>query len=146
MKKVSIIYWSCGGNIEALANVMAEGAREQGAEVKAIHVSDATVEDILESDAVAFGSPAVDATKIEQEEMKPFLEQLQNYNEQNKNKNCILFATYGWIENTFMKIWKDEMESYGFNVIGNLAVKESPTKKQSNTIKELGKQLVKQLQ
>lgn len=27
MKKVSIIYWSCGGNIEALANTMADGAR-----------------------------------------------------------------------------------------------------------------------
>lgn len=143
MKKVSIIYWSCGGNIEALANVMAEGAREQGAEVKVIHVADATVEDVLEADSVAFGSPAVDAAKIEQEEMKPFLEQLNSYKEQNKNKNCTLFATYGWIENTFMEIWKEEMTSYGFNVIGDLAVKESPTKKQSNTMRELGIQLAK---
>ncbi|EHJ01534.1 flavodoxin/nitric oxide synthase [Clostridium sp. DL-VIII] len=143
MKKVSIIYWSCGGNIEALANVMAEGAREEGAEVNVIHVGDATVEDVLNSDSVAFGSPAVDATKIEQEEMKPFLEQLINFNEQNKNKNCILFATYGWIEDTFMKIWKDEMTSYGFNVIGDLAVKDSPTKVQSDIIKELGRKLAK---
>lgn len=143
MKKVSIIYWSCGGNIEALANVMAEGAREEGAEVKVIHVGDATVEDVLNSDSVAFGSPAVDATKIEQEEMKPFLEQLINFNEQNKNKKCILFATYGWIEDTFMKIWKDEMTSYGFNVIGDLAVKDSPTKVQSDIIKELGRKLAK---
>lgn len=143
MKKVSIIYWSCGGNIEVLANVMAEGAREQGADVKVIHVADAAIEDVLEADAVAFGSPAVDATKIEQEEMKPFLEQLDNYNKQNRNKNCILFATYGWIENTFMEIWKEEMSSYGFNVIGDLAVKDSPTKSQSDMIRELGKQLVK---
>jgi flavodoxin short chain len=143
MKKVSIIYWSCGGNIEALANVMAEGAKEEGAEVNAIHVADATVEDVLEADAVAFGSPAVDATKIEQEEMKPFLEQLSSYKKQNKNKNCILFATYGWIEDTFMKIWKDEISSYGFNVIGDLAVKESPTKVQSDIIKELGKRIAK---
>jgi len=143
MKKVSIIYWSCGGNIEALANVMADGAREQGAEVIVKHVADATIEDVLEADSIAFGSPAVDSTKIEQEEMKPFLEQLKDLNKENTNKNCILFATYGWIEDTFMKIWKDEMTSYGFNVIGDLAVKDSPTKKQTNLIKKLGEELVK---
>lgn len=143
MKKVSIIYWSCGGNIEALANVMADGAREQGAEVNIKHVADASIEDILEADSVAFGSPAVDATKIEQQEMKPFLEQLKDLKEENKNKKCILFATYGWIEDTFMEIWKDEMTSYGFNVIGDLAVKDSPTKKQTNLIKKLGEELVK---
>jgi flavodoxin short chain len=141
MKKVSIIYWSCGGNIEALANAMADGAREQGAEVSVKHVADATVEDVLEADSIAFGSPAVDATKIEQLEMKPFLEQLKGYSKENKKKNCILFATYGWIEDTFMEIWKDEMTSYGFNVIGDLAVKDSPTKKQANLIKKLGKDL-----
>ena len=143
MKKVSIIYWSCGGNIEALANVMADGAREQGAEVNIKHVTDATLEDVLDADSIAFGSPAVDATKIEQEEMQPFLQQFKEYSEKNKNKNCILFATYGWIEDTFMKIWKDEMTSYGFNVIGDLAVKDSPTKNQTNLIKKLGEKLVK---
>lgn len=143
MKKVSIIYWSCGGNIEALANVMADGAREKGAEVNVKHVADATIEDVLEADAVAFGSPAVDATKIEQEEMQPFLEKLKDFSQENKNKSCILFATYGWIENTFMKIWKDKMISYGFNVIGDLAVKDSPTKEQANLIKDLGRELAK---
>jgi len=143
MKKVSIIYWSCGGNIEALANVMADGAREQGAEVNIKHVADATIEDVLEADAIAFGSPAVDATKIEQEEMQPFLDRLKEFNEENGNKSCILFATYGWIENTFMKIWKDEMITYGFNVIGDLAVKDSPTKEQANLIKNLGRKLAK---
>lgn len=141
MKKVSIIYWSCGGNIEVLANVMADAARKEGAEVNLKHVADATIEDVLEADAVAFGSPAMNSTKIEQKEMKPFLEQLQDLSE--KDKNCILFATYGWIEDTFMKIWKDEMKSYGFNLIGDLAVKDSPTKQQVEIIKELGKKLAK---
>ncbi|AGF58353.1 MULTISPECIES: flavodoxin domain-containing protein [Clostridium] len=143
MKKVSIIYWSCGGNIEILANKMAEGAREQGANVNLKHVADATIEDVLEADCLAFGCPALDATKIEQEEMRPFLQQLESFKDQNENKNCILFATYGWIDNSFMKIWKDEMSSYGFNVIGDLAVKDSITKKHSSMIMNLSKQLVK---
>ena len=29
MKKVSIIYWSNGGNVEVLANAIAEGARDR---------------------------------------------------------------------------------------------------------------------
>lgn len=142
MKKVSIIYWSCGGNIEALANVMADGAREKGAEVTVKHVADATIEDVLEADSIAFGSPAVDSTKIEQQEMRPFLDQIKDLDRENKNKNCILFATYGWIEDTFMKVWKDEMTSYGFNVIGDLAVKDSPTKIQTDLIRKLGEELV----
>lgn len=143
MKKVSIIYWSCGGNIESLANIMADGAREKGADVTIKHVADATIEDVLEADSIAFGSPAVNSTKIEQQEMKPFLEQLKDFNEKNDSKNCILFGTYGWIEDTFMKVWKDEMISYGFNVIGDLAVKDSPTKTQTNLIRKLGEELVK---
>jgi flavodoxin short chain len=142
MKKVSIIYWSCGGNIEALANIMADGAREKGAEVTVKHVADATIEDVLEADSIAFGSPAVDSTKIEQQEMRPFLDQLKDLDKENKSKNCILFATYGWIEDTFMKVWKDEMTSYGFNVIGDLAVKDSPTKTQNDIIRKLGEELV----
>ena len=143
MKKVSIIYWSCGGNIEALANVMADSAREKGAEVTVKHVADATIEDVLEADSIALGSPAVDSTKIEQQEMRPFLDQLKDLSEENKSKNCILFGTYGWIEDTFMKVWKDEMTSYGFNVIGDLAVKDSPTKTQTDIVRKLGQELVK---
>jgi hypothetical protein len=41
-----------------------------------------------------------------------------------------------------MKLWKDEMSSYGFNVIGDLTIKDSPTKTQANIIKQLGKKLV----
>ena len=143
MKKVSIIYWSCGGNIEILANVMAESAREEGAEVIIKHVADATLDDVLNADAVAFGSPAVDSTKIEQTEMQPFINKLSDLSSANKEKDCILFATYGWIQDTFMEIWKNQMKSFGFNLIGDLAVKESPSKSQVEYIKELGKLIAK---
>ena len=141
MKKVSIIYWSCGGNIEFLANVMAESAREEGVEVNLKQVNDATIEDVMEADSVVFGSPAMDSTRIEQEEMQPFLKQLKDL--PLDNKKCILFATYGWIENTFMKLWEDEMKSYGFDLVGTLAVKDSPGKDDVECIKNLGKEIIK---
>ena len=141
MKKVSIIYWSCGGNIEVLANVIADSAKEHGAEVNLKHVADAEMKDIINADAVAFGSPAKNSTKSEQSEMQPFIDELSALKSEYKNKECILFATYGWIENTFMDIWKEDMKSQGFNVIGDLAVKESPTRAQVQYAKELGKML-----
>lgn len=141
MKKVSIIYWSCGGNIEVLANIIADSARENGAEVNLKHVGDAELEDIIKADAIALGSPAKNSTKIEQTEMQPFIDRISELNQKDRNKECILFATYGWIENTFMDIWKKDMKSYGFNVIGDLAVKESPTRAQIQYAKELGKML-----
>ena len=141
MKKVSIIYWSLGGNIEVLANVIADSAKEHGAEVNLKHVADAELEDIVKADAVAFGSPAQNSTKIEQREMQPFIDSISELKQEDRNKECILFSTYGWIENTFMDIWKKNMKSYGFNVIGDLAVKESPTRSQVQYAKELGKML-----
>ena len=141
MKKVSVIYWSCGGNIEVLANIIADSAREHGAEVDLKHVLDATIEDVINADSVAFGSPAKNETKIEQTQMQPFIDKISKLERKDINKRCILFATYGWIENTFMNIWKENMISYGFNVIGDLSVKESPTRLQVQYAKELGRML-----
>lgn len=141
MKKISIIYWSCGGNVEVLANVIAEGAREHDAIVEMIHVSDAKIEDVISADAVAFGSPAKDSTKIEQTEMQPFIDKLSQLKQEDRNKRCILFSTYGWIESTFMDIWKENMILYGFNVIGDLAIKESPTREQIKVARNLGRML-----
>ena len=42
-----------------------------------------------------------------------------------------------------MDIWKESMKSYGFNIIGDLAVKESPTRAQIQYAQELGKMLAK---
>ena len=59
MKKVSIIYWSNGGNVEVIANAIAEGASMGDVEIETKHVADASITDVLEADAVAFGSPAM---------------------------------------------------------------------------------------
>jgi len=53
MKKISIIYWSNGGNVEVLANAIKEGAEELGAIVNIKLVSEANMSDVIEADAVA---------------------------------------------------------------------------------------------
>ena len=63
--KVSIVYWSGTGNTEAMANAVAEGAKNAGAEVEILPVSAASA-DILSSDALLFGCPAMGSEELEE--------------------------------------------------------------------------------
>ena len=58
MAKVLVVYHSQSGNTEAMAKAVADGAKEvSGAEVSLKKALDATLEDLLDCDAVAFGTP-----------------------------------------------------------------------------------------
>ncbi len=59
MKKVSIIYWTGTGNTEAMANLIAKGAKEKDSEVKLIPVSNAKSQDVLDADILLLGSPSM---------------------------------------------------------------------------------------
>jgi flavodoxin short chain len=141
MKKVSIIYWSNGGNVEVLADAIAASAKENGAQVMIKHVTDATVDDVINADSVAFGSPSMDSNRIEQQEMEPYINQFKLL--PNNGKKLILFGSYGWDEGQFIIDWSDRMKDYGFNVVDILAVKESPSEEQLRKAKELGKELAR---
>ncbi|MDO4534293.1 MAG: flavodoxin [Clostridium perfringens] len=139
MKKVSIIYWSKGGNVELLANIIGDELEKNDVEVNLKQVGIADLNDILEADAIAFGSPAMDNNRIEQNEMEPFIEQLEKLSVQ---KKVILFGTYGWGQCEFINEWEKRMKSFGFNVIGKLAVGEAPSDEQINELKDLSKNLI----
>ncbi|MDF2883228.1 MAG: flavodoxin [Clostridiaceae bacterium] len=139
MKKITIIYWSNGGNVEVLADSIRKGAEEAGAQVLIKLVSEAKVEDVINSDAVAFGSPSMDNNKIEQEEMKPFIDKFKLL--PINNKPVVLFGSFGWDNGEFAEKWQRQMTEYEFNVIDKLIVKESPSREQIEKAKELGKKL-----
>ncbi|MGL5151221.1 MAG: flavodoxin [Clostridium sp.] len=140
MKKVSVIYWSNGGNVEVIANTITDILEENNVEVKILQVADAKVEDVLSADAVAFGSPSMDNNRIEQYEMEPFIREFKLT--PNDNKPCLLFGSYGWDDGKFMVDWVERMKDYGFDIVGNIAVKESPTDEELNLVKELAKKLI----
>ena len=139
MKKVSIIYWSNGGNVEIMANAIAEGASIGDVEVETKNVADSSLEDVLNSDAVAFGSPAMINDEIEEIDMKPFIESLKGIDI--NNKPLVLFGSCGWRETTFIDKWQEQMKEFGFNVIGKIVVRDSVEKKDRQRSKELGKLL-----
>lgn len=139
MKKVSIIYWSNGGNVELIANAISEGAISDEVEVDTKHVADASIEDVLEADAVAFGSPAMINDSIEEIDMKPFINSLKELNI--RNKPLILFGACGWRDTKFIDKWECEMKDYGFDVLGKLVVRDSVENEDLMKARELGKLL-----
>ena len=141
MKKVSIIYWSNGGNVEVLAHAISEGGIESEAKVDIKYVADATIEDILEADAVALGSPAMLNDEIEEVDMKPFINSLSEL--EINNKPLVLFGSCGWRDTKFIDKWGDLMENYGFNVLEKFTVKDSVEKSDLKYAKEIGELLSK---
>ncbi|MBC2582250.1 flavodoxin [Clostridium sp. DJ247] len=141
MKKVAIIYWSYSGNVEVIANHIAQGAQNAGAEVIIKYVQDARTEDVISADAVALGSPSLDDNSIEQDYMAPFVKEFKTLPV--NGKSLVLFGSYGWDDGVFLKEWKETMTDYGFNLVGELAVKESPNAEELEKAKNLGELLAK---
>ena len=139
MKKIAVIYWSNMGNVEVLANHIAEGAKKAGAEVDLKLVGDVKPADITKYDAVALGSPSMDNNRIEQQEMEPFIKEIRILAP--NNMPVVLFGSYGWDNGKFMEDWVTRMQDEKFDVKGSLAVKEAPTAEEITKAEELGKLL-----
>ena len=57
MNKLAIVYWSGTGNTEVMANCIAEGAKEAGAEVTLMGPADFSTARLSEFNVVAFVVP-----------------------------------------------------------------------------------------
>ena len=71
MSKVAVVYWSGTGNTESMANFVAEGANDAGAEVCTFTPSDFTVEMLADYDAIAFGCSSMGDEVLEETEFEP---------------------------------------------------------------------------
>lgn len=137
MKKVGVIYWSNMGNVEVLANSIAKGAKDAGAEVELRLVSEIKPNEITKYDALALGSPSMDNNRIEQQEMEPFIKEIRLIAP--KDMPVVLFGSYGWDEGKFIEDWVARMKEEKFDVKGAFAVKEAPSAAQLVKAEELGK-------
>ena len=57
MSNILIVYYSKTGNTKAMADYVAQGARDAGANVTLKSVEDAKVEEMLDADGIILGSP-----------------------------------------------------------------------------------------
>ena len=87
MSKVAVVYWSGTGNTEMMAQKVAEGAKEAGAEVSVLTCADFSADDVDAYDAIAFGCPAMGAEELEDTEFEPMFSACESklYRKENRS-------------------------------------------------------------
>lgn len=93
MSKIAVVYWSGTGNTEQMANAVAEGAKEAGAEVSTLTADQFSAAKVAEFDAIAFGCPAMGAETLEEDEFEPMFTGCESAL---SGKKIALFGSYGW--------------------------------------------------
>ena len=107
---VSVVYWSGTGNTQAMAEAVAEGIKETGADANLIEVGNADAAALASEDAFALGCPSMGAEQLEESEMEPFVEELEPLV---SGKKILLFGSYGWGDGEWMRDWADRMKNAG---------------------------------
>ena len=124
MNKLAIVYWSGTGNTEVMANCIAEGAKEAGAEVTLMGPADFSTARLSEFNVVAFGCPAMGAEVLEEMEFDPMFTSLEG---SLSGKKIALFGSYGWGDGQWMRDWADRLAASGAAACGEpLTVNEAP--------------------
>lgn len=137
--KLGVIFWTGTGNTEAMANLVAEGAKEAGAEVEVLNVSETDVESALGFDRLALGCPAMGDEALEEGEFEPFYSELK---EKLGDKPVVLFGSYSWAEGAWMETWVEDAKTSGLNLVAEgLICFESPEDEKVDACRQLGAQL-----
>lgn len=144
MSQVKIIYWSGTGNTEAMANMIAEGVRAAGKEAAVMSVSEVSVADLKDEKVFALGCPSMGAEQLEESEMEPFMCELES---EISGKQIVLFGSYGWGDQEWMRDWEKRVQDAGAVVIGGegVTVNEAPDGEAEEKCKAAGKNLAETL-
>lgn len=140
MNKIYVIFWTQGGNTQAMAEAVAEGIREGGKEAEVIYVGSVSADVLKDQPVFALGCPAMGAEVLEESEMEPFVAEVETFA---SGKKIGLFGSYGWGDGEWMRDWVDRMNGAGATVVGGEGVicQEAPDDEAVNNCKVLGKQL-----
>ncbi len=110
MSKIAVVYWSGTGNTQSMAEAVAEGAREAGADVTVFTSSEFDGGKMGEFDAVAFGCPAMGSEVLEESEFEPMFNGCESAL---SGKKIALFGSYGWGDGEWMRNWEETCKADG---------------------------------
>lgn len=138
---ISVVYWSGTGNTKAMAEAVAEGIREAGAEANLLAVDAADAAKLAEEPAFALGCPSMGAEELEESEMEPFVQELEG---KAAGKKILLFGSYGWGDGEWMRSWSDRMRNAGAKLVEaeGVIANEMPGEVELSECREAGKKLV----
>lgn len=139
MGKVAVVFWSGTGNTEKMADFIAAGAKESGAEVTTYTAADFKADMIGNFDAIAFGCPSMGEEVLEEAEFEPmFTSVLPSL----KGKKIALFGSYGWGDGEWMRTWQEDVKASDISLIADgLIAHEDPDADAENACKKLGASL-----
>lgn len=140
MEKIFVIYWSQTGNTEAMAKAVGEGIIQGGKDAVVLEVGSADTDMLKDAQAFALGCPAMGAEVLEEDEMEPFVCELEG---KVSGKSIGLFGSYGWGDGQWMREWEDRMKAAGAVIAGDEGIicNDAPDEDILNKCRELGKKL-----
>lgn len=138
--EIAVIYWSGTGNTKMMAEAVAEGIAEAGAQAVVKSVSEITPDEAAAYDKIAFGCSAMGAEVLEETEFEPFFTMVED---NLKGKKVVLFGSYGW-GGSYMQDWEARVQADGAELLrpGVLAMGE-PDDTARQECKEIGSLLAK---
>ncbi|MBQ2744121.1 MAG: flavodoxin [Lachnospiraceae bacterium] len=140
MSKIVVAYWSQTGNTEAMANAIGEGIAAAGAEAQVVSVSDIAAAQLENEPVFALGCPAMGAEVLEEDEMEPFVAEVEKFA---AGKKIAIFGSYGWGDGEWMRDWEERMTNAGATLIGGegLIINEMPDADGITKCVEFGKSI-----
>ena len=106
MNKTVIAYWSGTGNTQSMADAIAKGLRDAGANVDEYSVTDTTPEAVAAYDSIILGCPSMSGELLEEWEFEPFFLTLRPML---TGKKVGLFGSFGWGGGEWMRDWQDHI-------------------------------------
>ena len=139
-RQVAIVYWSGTGNTEQMAESVANGARNAGADVTTFTAAEFDADKMDEFDAIAFGCPSMGAEQLEEDEFEPMFTACEA---KLSGKKIALFGSYGWGDGEWMRNWVKQMQDAGAEVLGgeDAICCDAPDDEAEEKLVELGKKL-----
>lgn len=135
--KLAVVYWSGTGNTQAMAEAVAAGAKEAGAEADLFNAGGFDASKTAEYDAFAFGCPAMGAEELEDSEFLPMWEAVSG---SLSGKRVSLFGSYGWGDGEWMRTWQDDAPC---DILETYICQELPGEAEEAQCRALGEHLVK---
>ena len=140
MSKVAIVYWSGTGNTEAMADLVAQGARAAGSTAELIQASDFDSSRLDDFAAFACGCPAMGDEELEEMEFLPMYDEVEPHL---PGRKVVLFGSYDWNDGEWMELWEKRAEEAGVAVADSVIAKDYPDEDASAECMRLGALLAK---
>ena len=141
MRKIAVVYWSGTGNTQQMADAVANGAKNAGAEPTVFTAAEFSADKMTAFDAIALGCPSMGAEELEETEFAPMFASCEPCL---KDKKIGLFGSYGWGDGQWMRDWEERMKAAGAEIVGGEGVicMEAPDDEAIAACEKLGSQLI----